>query len=473
MKKQLLYFALLYTAFSFAQVGINTTTPDASSMLDISATDKGVLVPRISLANVTTTMLDGTNTAATGLLIWNTNATTVGGNGVGFYFFNGTQWIPITPTPSTDDQNLTTPTLVGTTLNLGIENGIGTSINLAALQDGTGTDDQNIQNLTFNSTTNVLTVGIENGTSQTVNLSTLQDGTGTDDQTIDNFSLNGTILRLSLENDGQPLQTVNLAPLVGTDDQNLTTPTLTGTTLNLGIENGSGTSVNLATLKDHDWYEEGTTTSPDAITDDMFTQGNVGIGTTTVNYPLQVETATNSRTVSLTNSSNGTTAYGLYNQINESSAPSSSGSTTGIVNSITRTNQGKISGLSNGFPSSNATSSYGYLYGVENSFGTATANITVGFLNRFQGTTIEATGTKNLLSGTFTDFFGIQSYNISSGLSGNFYGLHNLTICSSRRWKYIVVCCCCSDGNLSKKISSKTICFSNIRINTIMSSTSS
>lgn len=103
MKKQLLYFALLYTAFSFAQVGINTTTPDASSMLDISATDKGVLVPRISLTNVTLNTLDGTNTAATGLLIWNTNATTVGGNGVGFYFFNGTQWMPITQTATVNN----------------------------------------------------------------------------------------------------------------------------------------------------------------------------------------------------------------------------------------------------------------------------------------------------------------------------------------------------------------------------------
>jgi len=106
MKKQLLYFALLYTAFSFAQVGINTTTPDVSSMLDISATDKGVLVPRVSLTNVTLTTLDGTNTAATGLLIWNTNATTTGGSGVGFYFYNGTQWMPITQsaTPITLDQ---------------------------------------------------------------------------------------------------------------------------------------------------------------------------------------------------------------------------------------------------------------------------------------------------------------------------------------------------------------------------------
>ena len=89
MKKITLILIVLFTQFAFSQVGVNTTTPDPSSMLDISATNKGVLVPRVSLNNVTTTMLDGTNTAATGLLIWNTNAGTVGGNGVGFYFFNG------------------------------------------------------------------------------------------------------------------------------------------------------------------------------------------------------------------------------------------------------------------------------------------------------------------------------------------------------------------------------------------------
>ena len=98
MKKITILFVLLFSVLLNAQVGVNTTNPDPSSMLDITATNKGVLVPRVSLTNVTTTMLDGTNTAATGLLIWNTNAATVGGNGIGFYFFNGTQWIPITQT---------------------------------------------------------------------------------------------------------------------------------------------------------------------------------------------------------------------------------------------------------------------------------------------------------------------------------------------------------------------------------------
>ncbi|RXR24073.1 tail fiber domain-containing protein [Flavobacterium stagni] len=107
MKRIVYFLFILIPTFCFSQVGVNTTNPDPSSMLDITSTDKGVLVPRVSLTSVATTSLDGTNTAATGLLIWNTNAATTGGNGVGFYFFNGTQWMPITQsgTGNTLDQS--------------------------------------------------------------------------------------------------------------------------------------------------------------------------------------------------------------------------------------------------------------------------------------------------------------------------------------------------------------------------------
>lgn len=64
------------------QVGINTTTPDTSSMLDISSTDKGVLIPRM-----TDVQRIAIPTPATGLLIYQTNATQ------GFYYFNGTMWV--------------------------------------------------------------------------------------------------------------------------------------------------------------------------------------------------------------------------------------------------------------------------------------------------------------------------------------------------------------------------------------------
>lgn len=83
---------------SYSQIGINTTSPDPSSMLDINASDKGLLIPRISLLDVATTSLDGTNTAATGLMIYNTNASVTGGSGIGYYMFNGTSWEKVTTT---------------------------------------------------------------------------------------------------------------------------------------------------------------------------------------------------------------------------------------------------------------------------------------------------------------------------------------------------------------------------------------
>ena len=40
--------AVLLTATTYAQVGVGTTTPDASSALDITSTTKGLLIPRMT-----------------------------------------------------------------------------------------------------------------------------------------------------------------------------------------------------------------------------------------------------------------------------------------------------------------------------------------------------------------------------------------------------------------------------------------
>lgn len=83
MKKITILFAFVAsTSLSFAQnVGINTTTPDASAALDIVATNKGILVPRLTEAQRT-----GIASPAKGLLVFQTN------NTEGFYFYNGTAW---------------------------------------------------------------------------------------------------------------------------------------------------------------------------------------------------------------------------------------------------------------------------------------------------------------------------------------------------------------------------------------------
>jgi len=73
--------AVLLTASTYAQVGVGTTTPDASSALDITSTTKGLLIPRM-----TETQRDAISSPATGLMIYQTDGT------VGFYYYNGSSW---------------------------------------------------------------------------------------------------------------------------------------------------------------------------------------------------------------------------------------------------------------------------------------------------------------------------------------------------------------------------------------------
>ena len=89
-----------------AQVGIGTTNPNPSSILDIQASNKGLLVPRVSLNNVTNAQLDGVNTAETSLLIYNTNASTIGGTGAGYYYFEGLKWVKLITSDTNVSDNL-------------------------------------------------------------------------------------------------------------------------------------------------------------------------------------------------------------------------------------------------------------------------------------------------------------------------------------------------------------------------------
>ena len=113
MKKLLLLLIAqgLYQ-FGIAQnIGINTTgaVPNASAGLDIDFSDKGLLVPRVSLSG--TNVATPVTSPATGLLVFNT-ATVAGANAVspGFYYWDGTIWQRIANGTSTDtdDQTLST-----------------------------------------------------------------------------------------------------------------------------------------------------------------------------------------------------------------------------------------------------------------------------------------------------------------------------------------------------------------------------
>jgi trimeric autotransporter adhesin len=82
--------SLLFLAISplHAQVGIGTTSPDASSMLDITSANSGLLIPRVALTSAS----DVTTIAspATSLLVYNS-----GFSPNGYYYWNGSVWVQL------------------------------------------------------------------------------------------------------------------------------------------------------------------------------------------------------------------------------------------------------------------------------------------------------------------------------------------------------------------------------------------
>lgn len=101
MNKKLLLVSFIFFNFHsgiYSQgIGIGTTTPNSSAMLDVQSNNKGMLVPRMALtaSNVAAPV----TTPADALLIYNTATVGTGINGVipGFYYWSSTsnRWNPM------------------------------------------------------------------------------------------------------------------------------------------------------------------------------------------------------------------------------------------------------------------------------------------------------------------------------------------------------------------------------------------
>ncbi len=91
LKRKLIISALLLQGFAaFPQVGVHTDFPDNSSAMDIVASDKGLLIPRVSL---TTDLTDPSpvTSPAVGLLVFNSGTD----QPLGFYYWDGIHWVLI------------------------------------------------------------------------------------------------------------------------------------------------------------------------------------------------------------------------------------------------------------------------------------------------------------------------------------------------------------------------------------------
>ena len=80
--RTLLLVSLLCPLFGLSQVGIGTTTPNASAKLEVQSETQGFLPPRM-----TATQRGNIAAPVAGLMVYQTDGTS------GLYYYNGTAWI--------------------------------------------------------------------------------------------------------------------------------------------------------------------------------------------------------------------------------------------------------------------------------------------------------------------------------------------------------------------------------------------
>jgi len=97
----LILVALVFFTYAFSQnnVGIGTTTPNTSAVLDVAATDMGLLVPRVALTQ--TTSASPVTAPATSLLVYNT--ATINDVTPGYYYWDGSKWSQLGAGVQSDD----------------------------------------------------------------------------------------------------------------------------------------------------------------------------------------------------------------------------------------------------------------------------------------------------------------------------------------------------------------------------------
>jgi hypothetical protein len=173
----LCFLSITFTAFS-QNVGINSTasTPDPSAMLDVSATDKGLLVPRLALtaANVAAPV----TSPLTSLLIYNTATAGTSPNDVspGYYYWDGAKWQRFVATTYLNNSSITA---IGkfyvnginlgansiVTLNVGDANcttGSQISVSFAGALPGTNAQDANVRIINVQAQAGSFTVQFQN-----------------------------------------------------------------------------------------------------------------------------------------------------------------------------------------------------------------------------------------------------------------------------------------------------------------------
>ncbi|WP_223177625.1 fibronectin type III domain-containing protein [Psychroflexus maritimus] len=156
-----LLLVLIGLNLAIAQVGIGTTTPDASAALDVVATDKGLLPPRMTEAE-----RDAISNPTVGLMLWCSNC---GSNGE-MQAYNGNGWMSMIS--GTANQPWTVP---DAPLIAGVTPGVGqVEITFTAPTNNGGTP---ITSYTATSNPGGITASVQQAGGGTITVTGLTNGT--------------------------------------------------------------------------------------------------------------------------------------------------------------------------------------------------------------------------------------------------------------------------------------------------------
>ncbi|MEP1490528.1 MAG: hypothetical protein ABJK28_19065 [Algibacter sp.] len=112
MKNSLVFILFILSLTGYSQMGVGTTFPNESAQLDVVSSDKGILIPRVTLQNstdTTTISADSLNNPIS-LLVYNTASS--GDLIEGYHYWNGSKWLRLI---NSDDSNGIVTTLVDNT----------------------------------------------------------------------------------------------------------------------------------------------------------------------------------------------------------------------------------------------------------------------------------------------------------------------------------------------------------------------
>ncbi len=136
-----LFLAIILSCPAFyatqAQVGVHTDFPDASSAMEIYSTNRGLLIPRLTLTSDLTSPSPVTSPAV-GLLIFNNGSN----QPIGFYYWDGSQWQAVGSGGSSDEPWLITGNS-GTSVST---NFLGTTDNVSMAFRTNNTERMRIEN---------------------------------------------------------------------------------------------------------------------------------------------------------------------------------------------------------------------------------------------------------------------------------------------------------------------------------------